>query len=40
MEEPVDMQGWREGVGVREFLGEREMGEDEEVPELYTLGME
>ncbi|PYH72280.1 uncharacterized protein BO88DRAFT_423112 [Aspergillus vadensis CBS 113365] len=40
IEEPVDMQGWREGVGVRAFLGERKMGNDEEVPELYTLGME
>ncbi|GKZ75429.1 hypothetical protein AnigIFM56816_000082 [Aspergillus niger] len=40
LEEPVDMENWREGVGVRAFLGERKMGQDEEVPELYTLGME
>ncbi|GKZ37157.1 hypothetical protein AbraIFM66950_008580 [Aspergillus brasiliensis] len=40
MKEPVDMEGWREGVGVRAFLGESKMGEDEEVPELYSLGME
>ncbi|PYH94764.1 hypothetical protein BO71DRAFT_378830 [Aspergillus ellipticus CBS 707.79] len=38
MDEPVDLADWREGVGVRTFMGktvERMTG----VPKVYTLGM-
>ena len=40
VDEPMDMAGWQQGVGAREFLGQRVPKHRMDVPELYTLGME
>ncbi|PWY89303.1 hypothetical protein BO70DRAFT_426927 [Aspergillus heteromorphus CBS 117.55] len=37
-DEPVDLAHWREGVGVRAFMG-KSVQRREGVPQLYTLGM-